>query len=170
MEQLIGLQSVSLIGGYHPLTIRIIERIKNGVPGDIIEDTELAALIRQPVDNGTKGYSYIYSATRYVERVHSIVWRRVPCQGKIRCLNPVERIEFSRAVVKQIGKKSKRTVNILVTLRQDEIPDGSRSACNALAAQLGFIATISTQKASKMIESKTVVEQPKLEEALKLFE
>ena len=160
-------QSVKAVPGYHPLTVRIIDMIKSGKPGDEISDAKLTEIIGMSTDVGEKGYGYLMSAIRHCERTHSVVWRRIRGTGKILCLNPMEIIELTQGDIGNIRRKARRGSRRLYGIEQEQIPISNRPACNALAAQLGFIASISTDTATKKLTGKT--EQPKLTEALELF-
>ena len=160
-------QSVKSVPGYHPLTVRLIEMLKGGKPGDEISDGTLTEVIGLHTASGEKGYAYLMSAIRHCERNHSVVWRRVKGEGIVMCLNPMEVIELTHGDVSSIRRKARRGSRRLYGIQQEQIPIAERPQCNALAAQLGFIASISTDSATKKLAGKT--EQPKLAEALELF-
>jgi hypothetical protein len=160
---------LNLVPGYNPLTVVLIERLKSGQPGDVCTDKELTAMIGLDTSVGGNGYCYLQSAIKYVEKYFTAVWRRMIGQKKIMCLNPVEKIGLTQSTISQIGKKSRRTLCILNKVKQDEIPDDMRPTCNALAAQIGFIGAISSNKTTaKLIESNKST-APQIGETLSMF-
>ena len=160
-------QSVKAVPGYHPLTIRLIDLLKGGVPGDEKTDAQLTETINMDTAVGGKGYGYLASAIRHCEKGCGVVWRRICKENKIRCLNPREILELTHCDIGGIRRRARRGSQRIYGIKQDEIPAVERPQYNAVAAQLGFIASISTNSATKKLEGKT--EQPKLADALQLF-
>ena len=160
-------QSVKSVPGFHPLTVRLIDKLKGGTVGDEIPGATLAEIIGMSTDVGMRGYGYLMSAIRHCERSHSVVWRRVRGECKILCLNAKEVMELAHSDVNGIRRRARRGSRRLYGIQMEQIPAVDRPQCSALAAQLGFIASVSTNSATKKLAGKT--EQPKIAEALQLF-
>lgn len=158
---------VQAVPGYHPLTVRLIETLKHGKAGDEYTDEDMTVIIGKNTAVGGSGYHYLGSAIRHCEKHNAVVWRRVSKMKKIACLNAEEIVEYTHGDVDCIRRKARRGSRRLMGINPEQIPQGNRPHVNALAAQLGFIASISSANATKKIEGKT--EQPKLTDALALF-
>jgi hypothetical protein len=158
---------VRQIGPYHPITVRLITELEKGKQGDSKTDDELCKIAGMSVAVKDKGYSYLMSAIRYCERL-GISWQRQVKQNKILCQTGEEIVERSRADLRVVRKRTRRSLNRISSVDPSSIPENKRADAMALSAQLGAIGLLSRNESTKklLIINSTA---PQLGDAAKLF-
>jgi len=109
------------IGGMRRATVLLIERLKQGKPGDSLTDAELTALCgkdtRAVCQDGTRkagdGYGYLQTAMRHCLREYGILWRRVVGEGRVECIPNEAKVEVANAVRRHMHRQSKYAMRVL---------------------------------------------------------
>jgi len=159
------------IPGYSPTTLKLIERLKTGKPGDKLTDAQPADVCGKNTSVGADGYQSLQSAVRACERQYGVVWRRVRDTGAIECLNATEIVGDANARRQHIKRVAKRAVNALgiASARGSELPDSERPKVMALAAQMGALAMFAEGRVTRQIETKKAPVTPDMGSIVKLF-
>lgn len=155
--------------GFSPATAKIVDLISKGNVGDILTDEELGEIVGEDCSEIT-GRRHVYSAIKYVERVHGVVWRRLRDAGAIKCLDPDERVEVAQGYRHHISRSSKRAVRVVSTVQIEDVKADRRPDVLALVAQLGALAAFSSTAAHKRLAAHNVSSHPELKRLLAPFE
>ena len=150
-------------------TTLLIQRLREGKPGDIITDDELMEICGKNCAPDGAGYGYLHSAIKFVE-AEGIVWGRVRDAKKIKCLEPDEVLSVGTNAFKQIARKSKRTVLQLGSLDTKELTDEQVTKRNAGMALSGTLAMMASHKTAKRLEEKHASATVDFDKMLEIFQ
>jgi hypothetical protein len=128
------LKSWPAVPGYSPATAKLIDRLKDGKPGDRLTDTELSQISDENC-SAPLPRAHVRAATRYVLRTHYVCWQREVGENAIRCLNPHERLESAVGLRHRAGRTVNKAIQTVPLL--DDVEPERRSEALALAATLG---------------------------------
>ena len=156
---------VKRIGNLHPITIRLVRLLESGKPGDEKTDIELNKAATVDV-TAKENHHYLYSAIRHIESTGT-VWRRIPKESKIRCLNDIEKTECCGQAVKHIRKTAKRNARVLAFVTPDNLPADKKATAMALSAQLGAITLFAKKDTTLKLSSQQSV--PQIGDVMKIF-
>ena len=163
-----GVKRFAHIPGVTACTMKLIDRLKDGEPGDTFTDEELTKVGGRETKVGGNGYNNLMSALRYCVR-HGVRWDRVREENRIRCLDDEERLVASHRDTHITHRRANRDLQKLRTVNPENLPEAKRPDFNALVAQQGTIAAFSSGKTTKRMMAKNVGESfdpKKLLEAL----
>lgn len=138
--------------GFAPATCRLIDALKNGVPGDTITDARLMEICGAPCRPNTKGYSYLMSAIRFCER-DGVFWKRIKSGGEIRCLNACEKLNVCEGDRKHISRVARRSVRRLGSIDAGQLPLDRVKQYQTQLAQAGTLALFADSRTTRKIES-----------------
>jgi hypothetical protein len=161
------------IQGISPTTAKLIERLKDGKPGDVLSDAELGEICGRETKPGEEGYQNLRSAIRYTMRHHNVYWERIIDAGQIKCLNGPETLTSNRRDFRMINRRAKFSAGKLRTVNPEtlNLPDRSQYFTNR--AQLGALTMFSATKTTKRLDDAEVntVEKVKAiqEKSLRVF-
>lgn len=159
---------VKYLTGFHPITCKLISKMESGKPGDQLSDSDLTEIAGIPIGVNEKGYSYLLSAIRHLEKA-GVVWQRIRDGQKIICLNPLEKVERTGSDIRRIRKITHRSARIIGSISPDELPKDKRVYASAMSAQLGAIALMSKTESTKKLAGNTQ-SVPQIGDAFKLFD
>jgi hypothetical protein len=134
------------VKGMSPITAKLIECLKSGVPGDTINEAEFAIETRTELGTKGKNYSNLMAAIVYCEREYGVVWQRIRKTDIIKCLEAGERVGVGRRNLQSIRRKARRTIKVVASADMSKLNDAERSEAYAQIAQLGAIRTFSDPK------------------------
>lgn len=138
------------------ITQELVKRLLGIAEGDIVSYEDLAKAAGVPVQSPSKGYQYLYSALRIVERMgrHFAV---VTSQG-------YERISDEQVALngpnrcKQVARRARREIARLQHIRNfDILTQEGKNSFWASSTILAFQAAAATKKAMTSIEEKVRV-------------
>lgn len=141
------------ISGMSPVTAKLIDRLKDGKPGDTLADAELETVAGVRTDPNGKAYPNLLSACRYVLRHHGVRWERVVGAGSIKCLNDSETIVSVERDRDCAGRRVRRAGVKLGTVDFAKLPAGEKSTALVLKAQLGAMAGYASGRTAKRLAS-----------------
>lgn len=147
----------------------LVERLKDGKPGDIATDEDLSRVCGRDTRLGGKGYQSLRTAVGYVAKHYQVVWGRVTGEGHLKCLDASERVALTRSGLKSIRRKAGRTTHIVAAVDTTQLEPGQAKETTALAAQLGFIASFAGSQATKRLEEVETPKTPTLTDMLGAF-
>ena len=158
-----------VLGGMRQATVKLIEKLKTGKPGDTATDAELTEACgksTRPCEPDTKlpgeGYAYLLSAIRYCEREYGVVWRRVHGEEHIQVLNNAGKLGLASSHRKHVHRMAKRTMRVLGSVVPSELDDEAKRDFLSMSAMHGALATLTTSKAVKKLKAgEPVVADPK---------
>jgi hypothetical protein len=137
-------------------TAKLIEKIKDGKPGDVLSDADLTAACGRPTEPEGSGYANLMSAISYVRRMHGVVWERVRAERCIKCLNPKEILSTADASAGKIRRESMKSVQKLRTIVLDNLEESERPAVLSRMAQHGTLAQFAKADSRKKFEAGNV--------------
>lgn len=164
-----NLKSWPHLQGFAPQTAKIVDSISKGRVGEVLTDEQLGKIAGEDCGD-LGGRRHVYSAIKYVERVHGVVWRRMRDAGAIKCLDSDERVEVAHVYRQHISRSSKRAVRVISTVQIEDVKAERKPEVLALAAQLGALATFASTAAHKRLASHNVSSHPDLKGLLAPFE
>ena len=133
------IESIPVVGQLGARAASLVKLLSAGKIGDTLTDEQLQAVCGQPVTPGEKGYPSLQSAIRYVRVNHAMEWKRLPKANAIKCLNGSEVLEVGQSDLRQIRRKTKRTLQKVGTVKLKDLPEQERHAHTILSAQLGAL-------------------------------
>ena len=106
--------------GFSVHTSRLIDRLSKGVVNEQLTRQELAEVAGCEVDLGSKGYTYIQSAIRFVER-NGLVWRWDKGGKVYRCLDADGTVNLIGGYSAVIYRRSGRAVRVASTVDRSKV-------------------------------------------------
>lgn len=149
-------KSIPRIGNYSPYTNKLIERLRQGKPGDVITDEELLAVAGYGCGANQKCYSNLMTAIKYCEG-EGIIWRRMRGQKLIACQRAGEVVEQAVTDLRVVHRKAKRTSRRLIMTDTSELSSGEKMRHSSLVAQAGTLVMVSHGTTRNRIEENTPV-------------
>jgi len=137
--------------GYGPQSRALIQALRDGKPGDVKTDIELASVCGRDTRVGGPGYGHLQSAIQFCER-DGVVWKRLVKQNAIRCVGGTDLMDVARTDLKQIHRKCKRTTRRLGAVDPAELSDDERRKHGAMLAQSGTLALFSRKETQDQLE------------------
>ncbi len=149
------------ITGIAPQTVKLIERFKDLNPGDTVTDSEMTALIgRNTRDHGVGGGAgNLDSATRYVERHHGRIVRRIKGAGIVKCLNASEVVNVVERRREHIGRTSRRAGRELSHVDTAKLEPAEKTKALVLRAQIGMLSSFASANTQKRLADNTDLEK-----------
>lgn len=142
--------------GYAPETGILIERLSTGNPGDIVTDEELSRMIGRDTRPDGDGYTYLLSAIRYVCRNHGVVWSRRRGEHLLVCQDSAGALTLAQSGVQHIRRAAIRSLDVLATVKHNELTAEQRVAHRATLLQIGAIRTFSRGSTYRQLQRSTV--------------
>lgn len=157
------------VPGMSPVTMKLIDGLKNGKHGDMLTDTQLSAICGEPTAPGQKGYAKLASAIRYCKRHHGVVWCRQYHGGLIKCLDDAERLDYTH----QRRRKARRVIRdaglIASTIDLEKLPAERRAEHAAITAQLRGLAVFTDSGFTKALVASRANVPPTADKLLTAF-
>lgn len=159
-------KAIPHIHSYHPCTSSLIDKLKDGKPGDTLTNAQLSTIAGANIEEKT---GYLYSAIRYCTANHKVLWQRVRGQEKIVCLNDTEILAASKGDVKRVRKLASRGQRKLYIVDQSQLTEEQIRDFRSTVVQLGVFKLFGSKgMKDKLIEdgSKSL---PKISDLRKVF-
>ncbi len=142
----------------HLATVKLIEKMRDGQPGDTFTDEELTEASNYDTRVGGKGYGYLQSAIRRCENQHGITWKRVLGGNCIRCLDNEGLMSLADSKRKHLRRVSKRTCRQLATADVTQMGRDEKTEYLASVAQFGTLAQFAGAATTKKLVARKVTE------------
>lgn len=144
--------------GMSPETQRLIEKLKEGKPGDVLTDDELREVCGKNTRVGCEGYANLWSAIRHCDREHGVAWSRVRGAWCIKCLGATELQDEDDASNKSIHRKTKRDLRRLkiATTHTNGMDDAGRTQLNLRIAQKATMLMFSSSQTRKKLDARNI--------------
>ena len=142
---------LEVYGSMRRATVKLIERMKDGKPGDELTDAELEEACEYPTGVDCKGYSYLQTAIRYCLREFGVPWRRVVGEDRIRCPLHTERTPMSVGERKRINRRAKRNMLLLGSVDRATLSTDQQHEHLVETAVSGTLAQASSSKTVKRL-------------------
>lgn len=163
-------QSVNRYGNCGILTCQIIERLKDGTPGDTITDEDMLAVTGgKATDPDGPAYQNVLNAIDYVRTHFGRTWKRVPKTNAIKCLEPSEIVAVGRTGLRLVRRTARRATRSLASIDVNALESGERTEAAALAAQLGTLVVFADAGTTKKLETRSVNSVPDPSRVLELW-
>lgn len=150
-------------------TQQLINKLKDGKPGDQLTDEELTKLISMNVAPGEKGYGRLESAMRYVLNHHGLNWMRIRGARLIRCLDSQGTLGDITARNDRQRHIARRTIKKAATIDHSTLTKEESDKASAMAVQAMMIEKVSDRKTTTFLETRHISEAPKIEQVLSIF-
>lgn len=125
----------------------------SGVPGDEINDDELKQAVGFSCAPGDiKGYGHYYTAARRALS-QNIVWQRVRGEGRIKCLDPNERVRWGVDRQKRVHTASVVTTKVISSINHADLTETNRPRAAALQTQSAIVSLITSPDSTRSLES-----------------
>ena len=138
--------------GGSPARSKLIELLKAGNIGDSLTDAQLQACCGMATAPNERGYPALQGAIRYVYRWHTLVWERVPKEGRILCLDPNGIMGSVDRTADHVRKVSRRATQKIKTIALEAVPEADRSKFLSRLSQHATIAMFAKPTTQKKIE------------------
>lgn len=156
-------------GNLGPDACILVEKLKDGKPGDIVSDEELTKLCGKPTEPHGIGYPALMSAIRYTVNTFGVRWKRIRGEKAISVLKPSERVEEEYKSLGSIRRATRRTLRMASTVDTKELDEAQKTRHFAVMAQYGAIELMAKPQTTQAIESKQTYSVPNLTHVLELF-
>jgi hypothetical protein len=148
-------------------TMKLIEYLEpRSTKGNILADEELSEVIGMSTRTGDKGYAYLVSAIRYVNKEKQVHWVRIRGANAIKCLMDGETLDDAGHKQKSIHRKSRAIMQSLHTVNTSALSDGDKTKHNTLCAQVGTLVVFSSANATKKLEARQIAKPLEIGRAL----
>lgn len=147
-------------------TVKLIDALKDGKPGDTFADEQLQAICGKDTRVTGDGYSYLGSAIRHCRNNYSVVWERVKGAGCVKCLAWDEVGESVDGDRRRIHRRARVACKKLGTVDIQDVPEEQRVGFLAKAAHVGTLAAISDKASLKKLEARSITQPLDLKKLL----
>jgi hypothetical protein len=168
-EHVISTHRFEHIKGRHPVTMMIIDMLKQLSIGSELNYSEIYAVTGSDVSAGATGYRYLQSAKEYCIRNHGMVISPVRGENKIVRLNDNEIINCMSNGIDSIRRKAKRYIRKASVINTVNLSDEAKRSYFSKSAMLGAIKVFSSKKAEKAICDNTKLQEIDFTETIKIF-
>ena len=134
-------------------TIKLIEALKGGKPGEQIDDAALTVACERDTSVGCKGYPYLQSAIRYCRRHYGVNWERIPKAGFLRCLQADETLHSVNRDRRSISRRSHRAIQKLKNVSNGQLDETTKPQVLLQLAQFGALASFASSDMTKRLAS-----------------
>ena len=148
----------------------LIEKLKDGKPGDVLTDEELRAICEKNTTPGGNGYTSLMSAINYCIANHGVRWKRIAKANAIRVSDSEDLVVESGSDLQSIKRKARRSKQKIAIIDPSELDESSVQRLYARSAQVGAIEVFSQKATTKKLEVRNDGEVPSLNKVLELFE
>lgn len=148
--------------------LKVVERIKNGKPGDFISYAELSDLIGVSAQEGS-GYQSTYRARQYVIREFGVVWHPSYDHKGLKCLTPKEITILGEKDRKKINRAAGKGLRRLNTVDHTKLPQDQMLKHVATVTHLRLIQQVSARRKRDKLEAACTNKPMSGKEALKLL-
>lgn len=148
----------------------LINRLKDGKPGDKVTDEEIVALIKMPLGLGTKGSGRVNSAVNYVLSHFNINWKRIRGAKLLECLDSSGTLNEMRSRNDRQRHAAKKTVQKAKTISYDKLSPEERNQAYAISVQAAMTEKLLTNDSLNYLAHREVREPLKIGQVLSLFE
>lgn len=145
--------SVPVVRNYALETNKLIQRLKDGMPGDIVTDDEMSDLIGKSTQPGGAGYNYLQSAMRYCLH-QGVRWERMRKQRAIKCLDSSETLKHGERGIKLLGRAARRETRKIGTVKRAELSQEESKRFGVVSSQLQTLTYMSSKPAAKRLDTK----------------
>jgi len=150
-------------------TQKLIDRLKDGKPGEILTDealTEIAGGYDTRASVGGrqgKGYPYLTSAIRYVLRNYAVVWDRVHGGNYIRCVEDPDKLSLANTGLNRVRKAARKSARVLGTINIENLTVEQVQERNASLAITGAICQFTDRNTLKALSVRNVQSTPQID-------
>lgn len=113
---------IPVYGNCGSTACKLIDKMKDGKPGDVLTDVELAGLCGRNTSPGGNGYPALQTAIHHCEN-DGVVWRRVPGEKKIACQDGVGVLNLAKHTRKRVGKQMRGSGRRLRAINPADLPN-----------------------------------------------
>lgn len=163
-------QTVPRHGQLGPTACLLVEKLKDGKPGESLTAEQLSQVCGRQVSPGEKGNQSLKSAIDYCLDEFNVNWVWIRGEERIQCLTATETAENIPRKIKSIRRKAEKEAKKAATVKLSELDDASRQKLLVNSALLGGIILFTDKKTIKKLESNGTCNTPdpkKLEELFK---
>lgn len=146
-------------GQMNRASMQLIERMKDGKPGDEHTDAQAKDIcgkdVRPRGANGLHGdgYGYMQTAIRYCRNVYGVIWKRVRGEGKIACLNGPECRAEATSKRRHIHRTGKVAMRILGVVDRRELTEEQQREHLIEVACMGTTVQATSSKIHRQLAS-----------------
>jgi hypothetical protein len=144
------------VPGLHVNSSILVDRLKQGKPGDILTDEQLTALIGVSTKPGCKGYAFLSTAIKRCLNEHKVVWKRTRGAWCIKCLIPDEIMLTAKDNSKKIHRISNRSIRMIDTVDPATMPAEKRGEYFARSAQFGTLKLFSEKSTHEKLVTRNI--------------
>lgn len=134
-------------------TIKAIERLKTGTPGDTIDRSEMTNVIGRQCNQGSNGEANVRSAIQAVLREHNICWAWSKSDQAWRCLNDSEKVSLMATHRNKARKQSTKGLRVAVAVEQQNLKPDEKLTHGAMVAQFGVMQILGRSDTTKKLAS-----------------
>lgn len=101
---------------------KLIDKMKDGKPGDVLTDAELMGLCNRITSPGGNGYPALQTAIQYCEK-DGVVWRRVPGEKRIACQDGLGVLALAKNTRRRVGRQMRGSGRRLRAINPADLPN-----------------------------------------------
>ena len=161
-EFFVDTENRPVFSGKSIFTIKLIDELKGGKPGDTRTDEELTSVCGRDTSVKGKGYASLCSAIRHCRKNYGVTWERINRGNAIRCLNAEETVgsvSRDRSTVHRRAKVAIQKLGNAAAIAEATM----KPQIHLISAQMGALASFSSTAATKRLEARAdKVSEPEL--------
>jgi hypothetical protein len=142
----------------HLSTVKLIEKMRDGTPGDKLTDEQLTEACGHDTRVGGRGYGYLQSAIKRCENHHGITWKRILGGDCIECLDNSGLMGLAESKRKHLRRVSKRTCRQLATADATQMGKDEKTEYLASVAQFGTLVQFAGTATTKKLVARNITE------------
>jgi len=155
--------------GLSPVTAKLVDLLKAGKPDDVLTDEEMTEHCGRSTKVHGSGYGNLNTAIRRVERLHGLVWRRVPTAGCIRCLTDDGKASVVSSGIGSIHRKSRRTTRVGALTDISKMSEEKRNEFLVNMAVIGATKLMTKTATGKKLLARGITKAPDISKMLEAF-
>lgn len=152
-----------------PYTKKAIDDFKNGSIGDIRSRDDMKHVIGLSVEVGDKGYTYVNTAIRFVEKNHGTVWRWDRSLQAWRCLGHGDRVTETTRGIGKARRAATRALIVASTVDVEELTAEQKTEHRTNMAIAGMTRVAASGAFRKRVDRLPEPSEPKTDQLLALM-
>ncbi|MHC4687684.1 MAG: hypothetical protein ACYTEW_25765 [Planctomycetota bacterium] len=155
--------------GLSSVTVRLIERMKSGKPGDFASDEDLSSIAGKSTAVTGDGYSNLRTAQKRVSQDYGVEWERERGAAGLRCCTSADIAADTHKNVRRVRRFTRRALQKANNADLQILDDVEKQRLLTNAAQLGAMAVMAETNTEKKLLARQVNSTPDAAKLLEAF-
>lgn len=154
-----SVERIQFEGSFSVETTQLINKLKVGKPGDVLDEKALSELVGRDITTKGKSRNLLMTAMKHCERAHRIVWAHIRETTTIKCLADLEIKAQAESQLRRSKRAARRGVQQIMAVDTAKLTQADVPAFIALTQQLVFAENITRASTTKRLVKEAVNSQ-----------